>query len=574
MIETKLHGEIWEIVIDNPPVNLLDADIRQGIADAVDRGEADPRIAAIVIRGGGKAFSAGADIVDFGRLFAEPYLPTMLDRIAACTTPVIAAIHGLCFGGGCELALAAHYRLAAPSARIGLPEVKIGLMPGAGGTQRLPRLIGAEAALKMILSGDPVSATEAEAWGLVDRLVDEKDFAAEAISFARTRSRARRGEGRVIDADAELFERFAAMSAITGLDAPQACIAAVRAATLLPLSEGLERERALFAVLKDGEQSRAMRHIFFAERAAAKIEGLPRDAPTRPIRAVGIAGTGAAADAIAAAFLSAGLAVIGAGDDEAADFGALGSCDLIVDAVGGDAATRKAVFARLGGVAKAGAILAAAGDYPDIGTLAVAARRPAEVTGLHVLDKVLEVARGAATAPDVLATMMEIGRRMGKLPVLTRSHTGSIVNRLCDRRRDDVERLLRDGVAAEQIERVLAGFGIGAGAMAISCPVGGGPAAAGAVDEQEILTRTLYAAINEAASIVEQGIVQRASDIDVIHVHALGWPRWRGGPMCWADMIGLERVVAGLEHYRDRLGPDFRLSVLLKRKADARETFL
>lgn len=567
MIETRLDGEIFEIVIVNPPVNLLDAGVRRGIADAFDQAEEDAGIAAIVIRGDGRIFSAGADIADLGRLFAEPYLPGMLDRVAACTKPVIAAIEGVCFGGGCELALAAHYRLAAPSARIGLPEVKIGLMPGAGGTQRLPRLIGVEAALEMILSGDPLPAARAEALGLVDRLVDEEDLAAEAIAFARTRPPARRGNGPVIDADASLLERFAAMPAIAGLEAPQACIEAVRAATRLSLAEGLERERALFAGLKDGEQSRAMRHIFFAERVAAKVDGLPKGVATRPIGQVGVIGTGEAAGGIAADVLSAGIPVTIV---EGGDVGTLGSCDLIAVVTDGGVEIRKAMFARLGGVAKPDAILVSTGACPEIDALAEAAARPGEVVGLHFLGsgKLLEVVRGAATAPDVLATMMEIGRRIGKLPVMVRASQGFIVGRLLDQRRDAAMRLRRDGATTERLNGVYGDFGIA------RVPTMAGPAGADLVGDEEIVVRTLYTAINEAAWIVEQGVAQRASDIDVVHVHALGWPRWRGGPMCWADMIGLDRVVAGLERYRDRLGPDFRLSALLKRKAEAGETFL
>ncbi len=285
MIRTERHGAVSVIVIDNPPVNAFGAAIRRGIEDALDAARGDDAVQAVVLRGAGRLFSGGADITEFTRPSVEPYLPEMLDRIEAGSKPVIAAMHGTCFGGGLEMALSCHYRVAAPSARLGLPEVKIGLLPGAGGTQRLPRLVGVPEALATIVSGDPVDAARALATGLIDRIVREESLTEDAVAFAREVAipgGPRRARDRAVEAAPEMFETFLASQGgkLRGRDAPAACIEAIRASATMPIADGLARERALFIELASGRQSMALRHIFFAERAAAKIleEGIAQRA--------------------------------------------------------------------------------------------------------------------------------------------------------------------------------------------------------------------------------------------------------------------------------------------------------
>ncbi len=675
MIRTNVHGDVFEIIINNPPVNALGTAVRQGIAKAFDEAEANADIKAIVIRGDGKMFSAGADITEFGKPFVKPGLPELVDRIEACAKPVIAAIHGTCFGGGCEVALSCHYRVAAPTAKLGLPEVKLGLLPGAGGTQRLPRLIGVDAALKMIVSGNPIPAKQAFSLGLVDKLVAEDSLAEDAIAFARDQNKVRRTGELTAKADADTFERFAAENPrlIGRLEAPLACIEAVKAATQLPLAQGLKKERALFTDLVAGDQSKALRHIFFAERAAARIDNLPKDTKPRTITRVGVIGAGTMGGGISMNFLSAGIPVTivemtedaldrGTGvmrknyEATAAkgrmtsaevdtamglltptiDFNALAKCDLIIEAVYENMDVKKDIFARLDTLAKPGAILASNTSYLDINEIAAATSRPGDVVGMHFFSpanvmKLLEVVRGAKTAPDVLATAMTLGRKIGKVPVVAGVCYGFIGNRMLIPRQGEATKLLLEGATPAQVDKVHTDFGMPMGPFQMSDLAGvdigwhrdpariesirdalcaqnrwGQKTKAGYYDyddrrkaspsaitqkivedfrakagvtprtisDEEITVRTLYTMVNEAALILEDGIAQRASDIDVVWIYGYGWPRWRGGPMCWADAIGLDTILAGLERYSDRLGPDFRLSALLKNKAKAKQSFL
>ena len=311
MIETRLHDDVLEIVMNNQPVNALGLGLRKGLDDALRAAFADKAVKAVVIRGGGKLFSGGADITEFGRPHEAPHLPALIDAIETSPKPVVAAIHGMALGGGLELALGCHYRLAARGAKLGLPEVTLGILPGAGGTQRLPRLVGVEAALDMIVSGTPISGEKAASIGLVDQLADDAALAQEAIAAARAARKPRRARDLVVKAEDGVFERFAAQNArrIAGLDAPQACIEAVRAAIELPFAQGLEKEGALFRSLVAGDQSKALRHVFFAERAAAKIADLPKDTRIRAVNKVGVIGAGTMGGGISMNFLSAGLPV-------------------------------------------------------------------------------------------------------------------------------------------------------------------------------------------------------------------------------------------------------------------------
>ncbi len=674
MIETQTHGDIREIRIANPPVNALGAAVRQELVRAVEAAEADATVKAIVIRGAGKLFSGGADITEFGHAPVQPMLPEVVNRIEACTKPVVAAVHGMALGGGFEIALGCHYRLAAAGTRFGLPEVKLGLLPGAGGTQRVPRLAGVEAALRLIVSGAPIPAEQAAAMGLIDKVVVEDALLDEAIAFARAATGVRRASELTVAADPEAFERFASENArrIKGLDAPRACIAAVRAATELPFAQGLATERALFAELVTGEQSKAMRHIFFAERAAAKIEGLPKGIALREIKRVGVIGAGTMGGGIAMNFLSAGIPVTivemaeealtrGTGtvrknyEATAAkgrmtsaqvdgamglltptlDFAALAGCDLIVEAVYENMDVKKEIFARLDAIAKPGAILASNTSYLDINEIAAATSRPGDVLGLHFFSpanvmRLVEVVRGAKTAPQVLATGMDIARRIKKVPVVAGVCYGFIGNRMLIPRQGQAIQLLLEGATPEQVDRVHTALGMPMGPFQMAdlagvdigwhrdpariesirdalCAEGrwGQKKGAGFYDyddkrrptpspvttriieefrakaeiapreitDEEITVRTLYTMVNEAALILSEGIAQRASDIDVVWAFGYGWPAWRGGPMFWADSVGLGAIVAGIERYRSAIGGGYEVAALLREKADKGERF-
>jgi 3-hydroxyacyl-CoA dehydrogenase len=677
MIEIHAHDDVLEIVLNNPPVNALSATLRQALDRGIAAAQTDANVRAIVIRGAGKLFSGGADITEFGRPPIEPMLPALADRIEASAKPVVAAIHGTCFGGGMEVALACHYRIATPAAKFGLPEVKLGLLPGAGGTQRLPRLIGAPAALDMIVSGEPVSSKKAEALGLVDRVVDENQLAQEAIAFAReiAAQRPRRTGERSVLAVPDEFERFIADNArkIRGRDAPAACIEAIKAATEVPLADGLALERSLFTKLLDGAQSHALRHLFFAERAAAKIDGIAKDILLRPTTRMGVIGAGTMGGGISMNFLSAGIPVtivdmtqdaldrgvatirknyeataskgrmtVGQVNQAMAlleptlDFGALAACDVIIEAVYENMAVKKQIFVRLDTIAKPGAILASNTSYLDIDDIAAATARPQDVVGLHFFSpanvmKLVEVVRGAVTAADVLATAMSLVKRINKIAVVARVCHGFIGNRMLIPRQDQAAALLLEGATPSQVDRVHTAFGMPMGPFQMSdlagvdigwhrdvkriesikdalCAQGrwGQKTKAGFYDydekrnptpstvtaaiierfrsaagitprligDEEIVVRTLYTMVNEAGKILEEGIAQRASDIDVVYAFGYGWPTVTGGPMFWADSIGLATLVDGLERYRERLGPHFSAAALILDKAKTGGTFV
>jgi 3-hydroxyacyl-CoA dehydrogenase len=662
------HGDLLALVIDSPPVNALGARVRLALFDALRGAQQDPEIRAVLIQGAGRLFSAGADINEFGAEPAEPTLPALIDAIEASAKPVIAAIQGHALGGGLELALGCHYRIAAPSAKLGLPEVKLGLLPGAGGTQRLPRLVGVEAALTMIVRGQSVSAPEALALGLVDRIADESAFLAVAADVVcHVPNEPRKQSADRIVADPGLFERFqSAIGRDRDLDAPQACIRAVRAATEMPLSEGLALERALFLDLVGGVQSKSLRHLFFAERSAARIEDLPRDTPRRRVHRIGVIGAGTMGAGIAMAFLSAGYPVmlveanrdaldrgvlqirrnyeasvtkgrLEARDAEAAvalltpslDFGSVADCDLVIEAVYEAMDVKQSIFRRLDATAKPGAILASNTGYLDIDVIARATTRPEDVLGLHFFSpanvmKLVEVVRGARTAPDVLATAMHLATDIAKAPVVARVCYGFIGNRMLIPRQTQAHALLLEGATPEQIDRVHTDFGMPMGPFQMAdlagvdigwhrdparvetirdalCAEGrwGQKTGAGFYDydakrrgssspvtaaiierfrdkagtisrpiaDEEIIARTLYTMVNEGAKILEEGVAQRGSDIDVVWSLGYGWPRITGGPMAWADALGAGTIIAGLEAVRDRLPTDFAISDLLRASA-------
>lgn len=508
-IRTEREGNVLVIVSDNPPVNALGQAVRAGLADAIAQGLADPQVEAMVIRCDGQTFFAGADITEFGKPPQGPSLPQVLDQIEASNKPVVAAIHGTALGGGCEVALACHYRLAVPQAKMGLPEVKLGLIPGAAGTQRLPRLVGAKAALPLVALGNPISAREALDNGLLDLLTGDDSLAADALAFARSKIGSqvpRASEGRANEdgvRDPAIFDEFRARHgrAMRGFDAPNAAIAAVRHAGEVSFAEGVKKERELFAGLMAGTQSKAMRHYFFAERSAQKVADLPADAQLLPIAKVGVIGAGTMGGGIAMNFLSAGIpvtilemqqdaldrgtAVMRRNYEASAkrgrmteaqvdaamqlltptlDYADLADCDLVIEAVYENMDVKKQVFARLDQVVKPSAILASNTSYLNIDEIATATQRPGHVLGLHFFSpanvmKLLEVVRGAQTRSDVLATAMKLARKIGKVAAVSGVCPGFIGNRMLSKRQEQANKLIMEGASYWDVDDVLLEFG-------------------------------------------------------------------------------------------------------------------
>ncbi|MFL6758883.1 3-hydroxyacyl-CoA dehydrogenase NAD-binding domain-containing protein [Sphingomonas sp.] len=678
-ISTRKHGDVLIVLSNNPPVNALGAAVRQGLVDAIEQAEADDSVKAVVIACEGQTFFAGADITEFGKPPVMPWLPQVVDRIEACAKPVVAAIHGTALGGGLEVALACHYRVAVPSAKLGTPEVKLGLLPGAGGTQRLPRVAGVKKALEMCATGNPIGAKEGFACGLVDRLV-EGELIPHAVGYAeevrdiRPLPRSSERQDKLTECDPAVFDEFRKENGrkFRGFEAPEANIKAVKVACEKPYSEGAIEERKLFMELMSGTQAKAQQYFFFAERKANKIEGLPENTEPRPINRVGVIGAGTMGGGISMNFLSAGIPVTivemgqealdrGTGlmrknyEASAAkgrltteqvdkaigllsptlDFNALADCDLIIEAVYEDMDVKKEVFGRLDKIAKPGAILASNTSYLDINEIAASISRPGDAVGMHFFSpanvmKLLEVVRGDKTAPDVLLTAMQLGKKIRKVPVVAGVCHGFIGNRMLMPRQIEATKLLLEGASPEQVDRVHVEFGMPMGPFQMADLAGvdigwhrdpnrienirdalcaidrwGQKKGAGFYDyddkrrpspspvvqkiiedfaakqgverreisDQEIVERTLYSMVNEGAKILEEGIAQRASDIDVVWVYGYGWPVYRGGPMFWGDTEGLDKIVDGLKRQEQRMKPDFSFSQLLLDKAGKGERF-
>jgi 3-hydroxyacyl-CoA dehydrogenase len=676
-ISTRRHGDILIVTSNNPPVNALGHAVREGLVAAIGEADGDDAVKAVVIICQGQTFFAGADITEFGKPMQMPMLPQVVDIIENCTKPVVAAIHGTAFGGGLEVALASHYRVAVPSAKLGVPEVKLGLLPGAGGTQRLPRAAGVRKALEMAATGNPISAKEAYEVGLVDRLI-EGELEPHAVAYAeevkavRPIPKTSERQDKLADVDPAVFADFRKENArkFKGFEAPEKNIQAIEAALAKPYAEGVQVERRMFMELMSGTQARAQQYFFFAERQAAKIDGLPEGTSPRAIERVGVIGAGTMGGGISMNFLSAGIPVtIVEMQQDALDRGTgvmrknyeasaakgritaaqaegamgllrpslslddLADCDLIIEAVFENMDVKKEVFGKLDRIAKPGAILASNTSYLNIDEIAASTSRPGDVVGLHFFSpanvmKLLEVVRGAKTAPDVLMTAMQLAKRIRKVAVVAGVCYGFIGNRMLMPRQVQANRLLLEGATPEQIDRVHVEFGMPMGPFQMAdlagvdigwhrdparienvrdalCAAdrwgqkkGAGfydydekrrgspsPVVAGIIDDfrakegveprdisdQEIIERTLYTMVNEGSKILEEGMAQRASDIDVVWVYGYGWPVWRGGPMFWADTEGPARIVEGLRRQQDRLGADFSLSELLVRKAEAGE---
>src|SRR5438309_5408301 len=502
-ISTRKHGDVLIVLSNNPPVNALGAAVRQGLVDAIEQAEADDSVHAVVIACEGQTFFAGADITEFGKPPVMPWLPQVVDRIEDCTKPVVAAIHGTALGGGLEVALACHYRVAVPSAKLGTPEVKLGLLPGAGGTQRLPRVAGVRKALEMCATGNPIGAKEGFDCGLIDRLI-EGELIPHAVGYAeevrdvRPLPKSSQRQDRLNQCEPETFETFLKENGrkFRGFEAPLKNVEAVKVACEKPYSEGVIEERKLFMELMSGTQAKAQQYFFFAERKAAKIEGLPENTAPRDIKRVGVIGAGTMGGGISMNFLSAGIPVtiVEMGQDaldrgtgvmlrnyEASaakgrltaeqvgktmslltptlDFQALADCDLVMEAVYENMDVKKQVFARLDAIAKPGAILASNTSYLDINEIASTISRPGDVVGMHFFSpanimKLLEVVRGDKTAPDVLLTAMTLGKKIRKVAVVAGVCNGFIGNRMLMPRQVEATKLLLEGASQEQVEQI------------------------------------------------------------------------------------------------------------------------
>ena len=658
LVTLEKYGNLGVVALNNPPVNALSHGVRKSLVELLARAFADASIEALVIWCEGRTFIAGADIREFGKTPLAPDVPEVVELIDTAKKPVIAALHGTALGGGLELALACHFRVALATTRVGFPEVTLGLLPGAGGTQRLPRLVGVAAALDLTVHGQLISAAQALALGLVDAVV-EAPLRESALAFAETVLLDGRPVRRVsqlvarLDAPGQLDAYEASIAQrCRGFLAPFHCIEAIRAAVELPFGEGLLRERALFVELMDSSESKAQRHAFFAEREVTKVPGLPDDTAPRTLQSVVVVGCGTRARAIGACLAEAALSVtLLAGTQEeldsgvaalrvssagevharldgantkvrwgsmscSLDAGLLNDADLIVEAGAGDVTAQRSSLGRVDAVAKPGAILVATSPYADIDNIAACTKRPEAVVGVHFHQRgaarVVENIRARDTAPEVSATLMKLAKSLGKTPVLVRGAVGS---RMFTEYLREALFLLEEGALPEQVDRVLHDFGFQTGPFAESdvdgldiewhrrkvrfdsldqraracslldqiCEQGRFGLAAGAgfyrydadgnpthdpaiedllvlhskdrgivrrtISDQEILERCLFSLINEGARVLEEGVAPRPLDIDMIWIHGYGFPVYRGGPMFYADQLGLASVQGAMRGY-------------------------
>jgi 3-hydroxyacyl-CoA dehydrogenase len=660
-----LDGHIGIIRIDNPPVNALNNALRAALVSILEGARHNAAIEGLVLTCAGRTFIAGADISEFGQ---PPQRPTTIDVITAIEQlgkPVVAALFGTPMGGGFEVALGCHFRVAAPGTRVALPEIKLGLMPGAGGTQRLPRLAGMEKALAMILSGDPIDAKDALASGIVDEIADG-DITAAAVAFARralaekrplTLARDRDEKLAALKRDPSQFEALAAKASrrLGGPVAPARALQSLRDAVELPVQAALERERASFLALVESEESRAQRHIFFAEREAAKVPEL-REVKPPDVQRAAVIGAGTMGSGIAMCFANAGIPVTiienaqealarglatmeknyqasaargGLAKEDiarrlalvhpATDLTAVADADIIVEAVFEDMGVKHEVFSALDRLAKPGAVLATNTSYLDVNAIAATTGRPDTVVGMHFFSpanvmRLLEVVRGTKTSPQALATAVSIGRKIGKAPVVVGVCHGFVGNRMHRIRSVETERILLEGALPREIDAAMTGFGFAMGPLAVSdlagldigwrmrkaegfsapiadqlCEMGrfGQKTGRGfylyepgsrtprpdpevealivatakklgverrVFAPKDIVERLLFPMINEGARILDEGIAQRAGDIDVIWVYGYGFPSWRGGPMHYANTLGLNYVGDRLKQFAAQAG--------------------
>ena len=663
----QVRDNVAVITLNNPPVNGLGLETRSAAVAALARAQADDAVRAIVITGAGKAFSGGADIREFDspKALTEPTLHTLIRVVEESAKPVVAAIHSVCMGGGLELALGANYRVALPGAQIALPEVKLGLLPGAGGTQRLPRVLGLAPALEMIVSGTPVLSEKLAGTLLFDDLLPTgSDVVEGAVAFAeriagvRPLPRVRDNKVEQPDLDAFLQAARANIRAAAGpFPAPLVCLDAVAASATMPFEEGLAFERERFMALKDTVESKALRHAFFAERAAAKVPDVPADTPTRPIAGAAVVGAGTMGGGIAMNFANAGIPVTILETTQAAldkglatirrnyensvkkgklaqdqcdkrmgliggtlEYADIAQADIVIEAVFEDLAVKETVFRQLDAVMKPGAILASNTSTLDLNRIAAFTARPQDVIGPHFFSpanvmKLLEIVRGAQTGKDVLATALALSKKLRKTGVVSGVCDGFIGNRMVEQYIRQAGFLLDEGALPQQVDRAAEAFGFAMGPFRMSDLAGNDigwairkrrqverpdmpysktadllceqgrfgqktgagwydyaagermPAASPMVEDmitghvaemrierrvisdEEIVERLVYALVNEGARILEEGIALRASDIDMVYLSGYGFPLHRGGPMFYADTVGLPTVLAAIRKY-------------------------
>jgi 3-hydroxyacyl-CoA dehydrogenase len=652
---TEVIDGIGVLTIDYPPVNALSVHTRKALDEGFRQFAADDSVKAIVLICAGRTFIAGADISEFGKNLGGPNLQEVFDIIENGTKPVVAAIHGTALGGGYELALICHYRIAVPSAKVGLPEVALGLLPGAGGTQRLPRIVGIPAALDLITGGAPVGAKKALELGMIDALAEEGKLREDAIAFAQKlvaeggplmRVRDRQDKVEPYRGKPEIYAEYLKKNAraFRGFKAPFNIVKAIEAAAELDFDAGIARERELFQELVTSTESAAQRYYFFAEREGAKVPDLPRDTEVLPVKSVGVIGAGTMGGGIAMNFLNAGIPVTIVEREQAAldrgvgvirknyegsaakgrmtaeqveqrmalltpslELESLGQADLIIEAVFEDMGIKKDVFGKLDAIAKPGAILASNTSFLDVDDIASATSRPESVVGLHFFSpanvmRLLEIVRGMKTSNAVLATSLKVAKTIAKVPVVSRVGPGFIANRVMSPRSRQAMQLVLEGPSPQDIDAAIFGYGFAMGPFAMGDLVGldvigrgsnertlqsdlvklgrlgqkqgGGfydydearkaspsPVAAqviadfaaykgvenkGPLPAEEIVARLLYPVVNEGAKVLEEGVAIRASDIDVACILGYNWPVYTGGPMFWADTVGLAKVVEGL----------------------------
>jgi len=696
LVRISKDRDVAIITIDNPPVNALSAGVPEGIGTAIDVINKDPDVRAAVVIGAGRTFVAGADIKEFGKMTSggprRSLLPLLL-HIEDSRKPVVMAIHGTAFGGGLELAMAGHYRVATPAAQVGQPEVKLGIIPGAGGTQRLPRLVGIAIAVEMCAEGKPMSAAEAATLGLIDRLIDgtsESDLLAGAISFAREvaaqpapKTRERTGKLGTSVENASIFAtaRSIAAKKQRGLKAPLAAIDGVEAATRLPFDEGCAVEAKLFTECLFSDQSKALIHVFFGEREVGKIPDIPKETPVQPVNRVAVVGSGTMGGGIAMVFANAGIPVLLKDVGEAAlevgmgkirrsyatsvqrgrftqsfvderlrlikpvlGYDEFSSADMVVEAVFEGMALKKDVFTDLDRVCRPGAILATNTSTLNIDGIADVTSRPEAVIGTHFFSpanvmRLLEIVRGKKSTKEVIATCMQLSKKLGKIGVLVGNCRGFVGNRMFGPYRREAQFLVEEGAAVEAVDQALVEFGNAMGPLAVGdlagldvgwrirkeyrhlekpgirqpfaedrlCELGrygqktmkgwysydesrrasNDPtvtalvrqwsAEAGIpqrrINSDEIVDRCIYALVNEGARILEEGYALRAADIDIIYLNGYGFPAYRGGPMWYADAVGLPKVYQRIRELEQQHGELWTPAPLLKQLAEAGKTF-
>jgi 3-hydroxyacyl-CoA dehydrogenase len=685
VVKLERHDAIGVVTVNSPPVNALSAAVRRGILECIKSAIADPAIRGIVLTCAGRTFIAGADITEFGKPPQPPGLNEVLAEMENSPKPIVAAIHGTALGGGLEVALACHFRVATKEARLGLPEVKLGLLPGAGGTQRLPRAVGPELAVKMIVGGDPIGAAEALNNGLIEEIVEGpaaggEAFVRKVLAEKRPLRKLRDDDSKIAAAKADRSIFTNAVAAMTkkarGLEAPFAAADAVGAAIDLPFDEGLKKEREGFMKLVVSDQSKAQRYAFFSEREAAKVEGVPEGTKPRNVERVAIIGAGTMGGGIAMSFANAGIPVtlIETGEDQLkrgmgvmqknyentaarggipADApakrmglitGKVGlenvkDADLIIEAVFETMAIKKDVFTAIDQHAKPGAVLASNTSYLNIDEIAKVTKRPQDVLGMHFFSpanvmKLCEIVRAEKTAPDALMTAVTIARRIAKVPAVVGVCDGFVGNRMLAQRGKQSEKLLFEGALPQQVDAVVTKFGMPMGPFAMGDLAGldigwrsrqdrgikseiadalyeagrhGQKTSKGyykyepgsraplpdpeveklidqtllkmgkkrrIVSDDEILERMMYPMINEGARILEEKVAARPSDIDVIWLYGYGWPIYRGGPMYYADQVGLKHIADRLSYYaKETNDPSLEPAPLLKRLAAEGKTF-